>query len=194
MKFGRNQPRSQPIVRVARLAGPELGALLHPGTPLPSSSVSSDTAAVMPEAHVCTTLDTIKRCNVALSATGAVNYANADGSPAEVGGYGTYSYFPPELLMLAMTFIYRGERDDGLWLAQRCWENIVCKQRLTWDQPNFFRGGLDTGERDFGNDYYQNMMLWSLPAAIQGQPLHGPCAPGNLVDRIIQAGSRSNGA
>jgi hypothetical protein len=24
MKFGRNQPRSQPIVRVARLAGPEL--------------------------------------------------------------------------------------------------------------------------------------------------------------------------
>ena len=29
MKFGRNQPRSQPIVRVARLAGPELVALLH---------------------------------------------------------------------------------------------------------------------------------------------------------------------
>jgi hypothetical protein len=28
MKFGRNQPRSQPIVRVARLAGPELVALL----------------------------------------------------------------------------------------------------------------------------------------------------------------------
>jgi len=49
MKFGRNQPRLQPIVRVARLAGPELVALLHPGTPLPSSSISSDTAAVMPE-------------------------------------------------------------------------------------------------------------------------------------------------
>ena len=29
MKFGRNQPRSQPIVRVARLAGLELVALLH---------------------------------------------------------------------------------------------------------------------------------------------------------------------
>ena len=29
MKFGRNQPRSQPIVRVTRLAGPELVALLH---------------------------------------------------------------------------------------------------------------------------------------------------------------------
>ena len=29
MKFKRNQPRSQPIVRVARLAGPALVALLH---------------------------------------------------------------------------------------------------------------------------------------------------------------------
>ena len=49
MKFGRSQPRSQPIVRVARLAGPELVACFIPGTPLPSSSVSSNTAAVMPE-------------------------------------------------------------------------------------------------------------------------------------------------
>jgi len=29
MKFRRNQPRSQPIVQVARLAGPALVALLH---------------------------------------------------------------------------------------------------------------------------------------------------------------------
>ena len=27
MKFGRNEPRSQPIVRVARLAGPELESI-----------------------------------------------------------------------------------------------------------------------------------------------------------------------
>jgi hypothetical protein len=49
MKFGRNQPRSQPIVRVARLAGRVRNSWLCfiPGTPLHSSSVSSDTAAVM---------------------------------------------------------------------------------------------------------------------------------------------------
>jgi len=29
MKFGRNQPRSEPIFPVARLAGPALVALLH---------------------------------------------------------------------------------------------------------------------------------------------------------------------
>jgi hypothetical protein len=49
MKFGRNQPRSQPIVRVAHLAGPELVALLHFRHTRPSSPVSSDTAAVMPK-------------------------------------------------------------------------------------------------------------------------------------------------
>ncbi len=44
--------------------------------------------------RVDSTLATIKRTNVALSKSGAVNYAHADGSPAKVGGYGTYSYFP----------------------------------------------------------------------------------------------------
>jgi uncharacterized protein (DUF608 family) len=138
-------------------------------------------------------LDTIRRCNVANSASGAVNYARADGGTAQVGGYGTYSYFPPELLMLAMTYMYHGQTEFGLELARRCWENIVCRQRLAWDQPNFFRGDLDTGERDFGNDYYQNMMLWSLPAALAGQDLRGPCQAGGLVDRIIQAGRAASG-
>ncbi len=142
-----------------------------------------------PEERVRIVLATIKRCNVALSKSGAVNYAHLNGSPAPVGGYGTYSYFPPELLMLAMTYMYQGEKDLGLELARRCWENIVCIQRLAWDQPNFLRGDVDSGERVFGNDYYQNMMLWSLPAALAGQDLTAPCAPGGLVQRIIEAGA-----
>ncbi len=48
MKFGRNQPRSQPVGSLAwRVRNSWLCFI--PGTPLPSSSVSSDTAAVMPE-------------------------------------------------------------------------------------------------------------------------------------------------
>ena len=146
------------------------------------------TDAVFPDARARTVLDTVRRCNVALSKTGAVNYAHPDGSPADVGGYGTYSYFPPELSMLAMTYMYHGQRDSGLELARRCWENIICTQRLTWDQPNIIRGDEDTGECAFGNDYYQNMMLWSLPAALAGQDLAGPCEPGGLVDRMLEAG------
>ena len=90
--------------------------------------------------------------------------------------------------MLAMTYIYHGQKDFGLELAKRCWDNITCQHGYTWDQPNFFQGDKDTGRRVFGNDYYQNMMLWSLPAALLGEDLSGPCKDGGLVDRIIQAG------
>ena len=34
-----------------------------------------------------------------------VNYASAAGGLVECGGYGTFSYFPPELYMLACTYM-----------------------------------------------------------------------------------------
>jgi uncharacterized protein (DUF608 family) len=137
--------------------------------------------------RVKTTLETIERCNVALCESGATNYANADGTPAQVGGYGIYSYFPPEVLMLAMTYMYEGRREFGIELARRCWENIVCKWRYTWDMPNIMRGDADTGERTYGHDYYQDLMLWSLPAAIEGKDLSAPLKRGGIVARIIRA-------
>ena len=91
--------------------------------------------------------------------------------------------------MLAMTYIYNGEKDFGLEIARKVWHNIVCQQGLTWDQPNIMRGDADTGERSFGADYYQNMILWSLPAAIDGEDLSAPTKPGGLVDRVIRAAS-----
>ncbi|UCH36434.1 MAG: hypothetical protein JSV65_08795, partial [Armatimonadota bacterium] len=145
------------------------------------------------KARVRTVLDTIKRCNVAVTKYGAVNYANPDSTPAEVKGYGTYSYFPPEALMLAMTYMYNGERDFGLELARKVWHNLVCLQGYTWDMPNIMRGDVDTGERTFGNDYYQDMMLWSLPAALEGRDLSAPTNPGGLVDRVLRAARGSRG-
>jgi hypothetical protein len=106
-----------------------------------------------------------------------------------VGGYGTFSYFPPELFMLAMTFLYEGQRDFGLDLLYRCLYNITCRWGYTWDMPNTVRGDADTGQRAFGADYYQNMMLWGVPAALAGQDLTGPLQSGGLVERILQAGT-----
>jgi hypothetical protein len=54
--------------------------------------------------------------------------------------------------------------------------------------PNTVRGDADTGQRAFGADYYQNMMLWAVPAALAGQDLTGPLQAGGLVERILQAG------
>jgi uncharacterized protein (DUF608 family) len=144
-------------------------------------------ASALPQERVQATLATIKRCNIAVTKYGAVNYANKDGTPAQIQGYGTYSYFPPEALMLAMTFMYEGQKEFGLELARKVWHNLVCLQGYTWDMPNIMRGDVDTGERTFGNDYYQDMMLWSLPAAIAGADFGAPAKPGGLVCRVLQA-------
>jgi len=144
-------------------------------------------ATALPKDRVKKSLSTIKRCNVAVTKYGAVNYANPDGTPAQVKGYGTYSYFPPEALMLGMTYMYAGEREFGLELARKVWHNLVCLQGYTWDMPNIMRGDMDTGERTFGNDYYQDMMLWSLPAALEGKDFGAPAKPGGLVYRVLKA-------
>jgi hypothetical protein len=89
-----------------------------------------------------------------------------------------------------MTYMYNGEPEFGIELARRVWHNLVCLQGYTWDMPNIMRGDLDTGERVFGNDYYQDMMLWSLPAAIANRDLSDPAKPGGFVARIIQAARR----
>jgi uncharacterized protein (DUF608 family) len=148
--------------------------------------------SALPPERVQTTLNTIQRCNIALSRHGAVNYANPDGtarSQAKSGtwDYGRFSYFPPEALMLAMTYMYNGQKEFGLELARKVWHNICCVQGYTWDMPNIMRGDVDTGERTFGNDYYQDMMLWSLPAAVEGKDFGAPAKPGGLVDRIRKA-------
>jgi uncharacterized protein (DUF608 family) len=87
---------------------------------------------VFPAERVQTTLETLRKVNCALSQSGAVNYANADGSPARVGGYGTFSYFPPELFMLAMTYMYEGQREFGLDLLHRCLHNLM-RWGYVWD-------------------------------------------------------------
>jgi hypothetical protein len=89
--------------------------------------------------------------------------------------------------MLAMTYIYVGEVDFGLEQARRCLYNLVQKG-YTWNQPCIVQAA--TGERISGYDYYQNLMLWALPAAIEDLDLGEHCASGGFVDRIIKAGSR----
>ena len=104
----------------------------------------------VPEARAKTVLETIRKSNMAVTRYGAVNYAMPDGSPirqAQAGSwdYGAYSYFPPELLMLAMTYMYAGEVDFGLELARKSWHNLVCLQGYTWDMPNIMRGDVGHG-------------------------------------------------
>jgi non-lysosomal glucosylceramidase len=144
------------------------------------------------------TLAAVKRTCVTATPYGAVNFTDPDGRPTTSGegslagipagwNYNRYAFFPPEVLVLGMLYMYEGEQEFGLELCRRCWANIV-QHGLTWDQPNIIRG--DTGERVYGGDYYQNMMLWIVPAACAGQDIQAFSAPSALVDRIIAAGKK----
>jgi hypothetical protein len=85
-----------------------------------------------------------------------------------------------------MAYMYQGERAFRLELLERCPSNLVLWGYL-WDWPNLMRGEAATGQRGFGADYYQNLRLWAVPAALAGQDLTGPAQPGGLVERVIRA-------
>jgi uncharacterized protein (DUF608 family) len=135
--------------------------------------------------RVKTALRAIKRACVGPWNFGAVNLAHPDGGLAEGVGYGPNAFFVPEVYMLAMTYIYAGDRDFGLELARRCVYSLNTHNLLTWNQPNLLRA--DTGDVLFGSHYDQNMMLWALPAALEGKDIATFCAEGGLVDRILKA-------
>jgi uncharacterized protein (DUF608 family) len=159
------------------------------------AAVMHGLSGVFPDDRVVKTLDTIQRCNIALTPEiGAANFAQPDGGPMPkedpVAFYGSSTMFTSELVVLAMTYIQAGRKDFGIELARKHWENLFIKQRHPWDLPNMVNG--ETGERIFGTDYSQDMMLWFLPAAIMDHDIHTMCSPGGFIDRIIAAGSETS--
>jgi hypothetical protein len=125
-------------------------------------------------------LQTIRR--TCLVDCGVAGFATREGE-ADLIGYGT---FPPEINLVGMTYMYHGEKEMGLEIVRRNMDNLVRRQGHAWDLPNLVR--CDSGARTFGTDYFQNMMLWAVPAALAGQDLKGPCKSGGLVDRMLRAG------
>jgi uncharacterized protein (DUF608 family) len=134
-------------------------------------------------------LDTLRRCNMPAVQVGALSFATPAGQPLgpdeKIVEYGSAFIFLPEIMMLAMNYLYAGQRDFGLAFLERAMHEVVCAQGHPWDLPNMVAG--DTGRRIFGTDYYQNLMLWALPAAIERSDLRAACRPEGLIDRILAA-------
>ena len=167
------------------------------------SALSHGLPGVFREDRIKKALGTITRCNIALTPeVGAANFCRPDGSPltkkqtekqetisdvteADVAHYGTYAMFTAEVVILGMTYMQADEYDFGLDLVRKHWETLMCRSGHPWDYPNLVNG--KTGERIFGTDYGQGMMLWALPAVIEGKTIAEFSAPDGLVDRIIRA-------
>jgi uncharacterized protein (DUF608 family) len=147
--------------------------------------------------RVATVLETVKRS--CLSHFGAVSFATPAGTPLV-----TYGIFVPEIMILGFTYLYNGDLETGMRILDSCMRNLAIDNRCPWDLPNTVSGGSEfskpgegivvtaegtgSGKKGYGNDYYQNMMLWAAPAAVAGQDLSGPCEPEGFVTRVIEAG------
>ena len=134
--------------------------------------------------RVRTTLATLKETNI--YEYGATVFRIRKEGDFLPGYWGEAGVHVPSSIMLAATYLYYGERDIGLDLAHRTLRGLVVERRASWDSVLLFRG--DNAAFLWGADYYQNLMLWCLPAAVAGTDLTGPCRPGGLVDRINKAG------
>lgn len=143
------------------------------------------------------TLKKIKDTCIAINRYGAANFARPTASAADPKefaasawgmGYGAHGYFPPEVYMLGATYIYAGDAETGKEIVRTCLEGISIKEGYTWTQPNVVSG--DTGKVIYGSDYYQNMMLWAVPAALDGHDIRKAAADGTLIDRVLRAGKK----
>ena len=133
--------------------------------------------------RIKTTLDTLKKTVVCKR--GAITF-KLKGKGFSPGYWTSDGIHIPGSLMLAMTYMYHGQRKFGLELARRTMHALIIENRRSWDSAIIILG--NTGKVHWGSDYYQNLMLWALPAALQGGDIRQPCKQGGLVDRIIKAG------
>jgi uncharacterized protein (DUF608 family) len=141
--------------------------------------------------RVNTTLETIKRTCIPRSSYGAPVFTKTRTGPPEKGdwnpGYwGFQGVHLPATFMLGMTYMYRGQKEFGLDLARRTVQEVI-RRGWYWDWPALIDPGNPALGSRAGFDYYQNMMLWSLPAAIARKDLRAPGAPGGLVGRVLLA-------
>ena len=141
--------------------------------------------------HCQIALETVKEVNAKLPILfGPVNFANLEGDAAadtdnKVMYYGAYITFCSEVMMLAMVYMQYGQAEWGLKLLYDLCYNNTIRHGHAWDAPCFIN--CETGAVNSGTDYYQYLMLWSLPAALQNTSLAGSSAHGGFVEKIMQA-------
>jgi len=101
---------------------------------------------------------------------------------------GKYNWNDFQAMYCAMTFAYQGQKDFALDLLYKYCELNACQWGYMWNGPCSRSAFADDGEVSYGWDYWFDTCIWGAPAALANQDMSVPCKPGNLVDRIIQAG------
>jgi uncharacterized protein (DUF608 family) len=101
---------------------------------------------------------------------------------------GSYVYTNHQVIWNAITFMYEGQKDFGLELLRKNLALSYLVWGYTWDGTNCCSAGGDTGEVNYGWDYWFNWSIWTAPAALLNRDITALSQPGGLVFRMLEAG------
>ena len=125
-------------------------------------------------------------------------YSEPDGTiwNTDKTGYltGQYVYTNHQVIWNAITFIYEGQREFGLELLRKNLHLSYCDWGYLWDGTNCCSAGGDTGEVNYGWDYWFNWSIWTAPAALLNKEITALTQPGGLVHRMLEAGKEKSSA
>ena len=139
---------------------------------------------VFPPNRVQAVLATVARLCSGSTIAGMRNAARRDGAPDPGGHPQSDNIFVGECLCVVATMAYSGHAQLALQIAERLFTAIVLQHRVGWDLPNLLS---PSGQVLHGTDFYQDMLLWALPLALEEQDLETACAPQHLVGQILTA-------
>jgi uncharacterized protein (DUF608 family) len=154
---------------------------------------------VFPKENVRRMLSTLQEKVCSLSRVGMPPlYSMPDGSlwKADKTGYltGEYVYTNHQVIWNALTFIYEGQKSFGMELLRKNLALSYLTWGTMWDGPNCCSGGGDTGEVNYGWDYWFNWSIWSAPAALLKKDITALTQPDGLVHRVLEAGRQKSAA
>jgi uncharacterized protein (DUF608 family) len=140
---------------------------------------------IFPPERVNRVLDTVWRHNVASTDYGVRVAICPDDSSPPGSAYLNLVMAAYPTIVPAMLSLSHGEYERGDRLLRRVWEHVLLEMKMPW----YFPLGIDadTGDFNFGLQYYHNTMLWSTLGAYLKQDIRQLCAPGNIIDRISRA-------
>ncbi len=143
---------------------------------------------VLPAGRIAAALASIERLNLRATSYGLINGVTADGKPYDTrihpsGDFGM-NIFVGENLCAAATLLYHGRREAGIEVARRLYEAMAVKTRAPWNQRCLLYG--DTGLPLWGDDYYSNQAIWSIPMALAGQSI-GAFSSAGLAHEMLRA-------
>ena len=138
------------------------------------------TEDVFPADKVKKALDVVKDKCLPAAKWGAAGAVLPNGKIDRTGGETSEGVFTPENMILAMTMFYSGDESTGMKIAYETMYNLVLEQGFQWDLPNTI--SPETGEWVRGHDFDQMMIVWALPAAIEGKNLANVCEKDSLVN------------